>query len=75
MGVDEKQFRVISVNPMSLPPMPRVTSSVVADRLSNCGGFGPGDTPWALVMSPVSAPLQLGSWKLLTPSAAATRCG
>jgi hypothetical protein len=37
--------------------------------------FGPGLTSWGMVMSSVSAPLQLGSRKLLTPNAAATRWG
>ncbi len=69
------EFSTISENPMSLPPMPIVTSWVSAARLSNCGGFGPGLTPWGMVMSSVSAPLQLGSRNSLTPSAAATRWG
>jgi hypothetical protein len=75
VGVGAKQFSMISEKPMSLPPMPTVTSSVVAARLSNWGGFGPGVTPWGAVMSSVSAPLQLGSRKSVTPSAAATRWG
>ncbi len=56
-----KQSSAMLEKPMSLPPMLIVTSSVSGWRLSNCGGLGPGVTPWGWVMSSVSAPLQLGS--------------
>jgi hypothetical protein len=75
VGVSDPQFSMISEKPMSLPPIPSVTTSVPASRLSNCAGFGPGVTPCGSVMSPVSAPLQLGSRNSATPSASARRCG
>ena len=55
-----KQSSAIDENPMSLPPMCSV-HTVSADRESNCGGFGRGDTFWVCVMSSASAPVQLGS--------------
>ena len=62
---------MIDENPMSLPPMPRVTTVVSAVRPSNWGGFGPGQTPCSPVMSPVSAPLQLRSTNRAEPDARA----
>src|SRR4051794_21883569 len=64
-----KQSFASDEKPMSLPPMPSVTSVVSAASASNCGGFGPGDTPCVAVMSPVSAPLQPGARR------AGPRCG
>jgi hypothetical protein len=60
-GCGLKQSSARLEKPMSLPPMPSVTSWVSASSESNCGGFGSGDTFCDCVMSPVSAPLQLGS--------------
>jgi hypothetical protein len=55
------QFSRISVKPMSLPPI--VTETMLVPALSplNCGGFGPGSTFCASVMSLVLAPPQLTS--------------
>jgi len=48
--------------PMSLPPIWSVTIRVCFVSELNWGGFGPsGSTFCGLVMSSVSAPLQLGS--------------
>jgi len=56
------QSRAIPEKPMSLPPIWSVTMPVFFDSESNWGGFGPsGSTLCGLVMSSVSAPLQLGS--------------
>jgi len=66
------QFSMISVKPMSLPPICSVTVRVDAESASNCGGFGPGVTSWDCVMSSVVAPLHEASasdW----PSCAAAR--
>ena len=72
-GVLLKQLWASEEKPMSLPPMPSVTSCVSAWSESNCGGFGSGDTPCDAVMSPVSAPLQLGSASV-SESLVAVRC-
>ena len=66
---------MIDENPMSLPPMPTVTTVVPTVRASNCGGLGPGLTFCGAVMSPVSAPLQLTSAKDANPSARCTSAG
>ena len=48
---------MISVNPMSLPPIETVTTLVVAFSALNCGGFGPKSTFCWTVMWSVFAPL------------------
>lgn len=67
------QFSMISVNPMSLPPIVTETTLVPALSPLNCGGFGPGVTPCDSVMSTVVAPLQLTSVSV-SDFAAAVRC-
>jgi hypothetical protein len=67
-----KQSSARPLKPMSLPPMPSVTISVSAPSWSNCGGFGPGVTPWACVMWLVFAPEQLGS-RSVTPRRGSAR--
>jgi hypothetical protein len=64
---------MISVKPMSLPPICSVTTRVSAVRALNCGGLGPGLTFWAAVMSSVLAPLHDTSASE-RPSCAAARC-
>jgi len=60
-GLSDTQSCAIEENPMSLPPISSVTSAVSAVSESNCGGFGPGVTFCGAVMSPVLAPLHVGS--------------
>src|SRR6478752_5158762 len=61
------QFLMMSVKPMSLPPMVRLTARVLESSASNCGaGFGGGLTLCEAVMSLVSAPLQLTSRNVVT---------
>jgi hypothetical protein len=67
------QFSMISVKPMSLPPIVSDTTPVPAFRPLNWGGFGPGSTFCASVMSLVVAPLQLTSVRV-SPFADAVRC-
>jgi hypothetical protein len=57
-GVAEAQFWMIDVKPMSLPPICSDTVCTEASSALNCGGFGPGVTFCAAVMSSVLAPLQ-----------------
>ena len=61
VGVGLKQSWAIEENPMSLPPIVMLTTAVSTSSESNCGGFGPGLTPWVWVMSSVSAPLHVAS--------------
>src|SRR3954470_15335848 len=63
VGVGLKQSWAIDEKPMSFPPIVMLTTAVSASRESNCGGFGPGVTPWVWVMSSVSAPLHVASRK------------
>jgi len=64
---------MISVKPMSLPPICSVTSAVSVASELNWGGFGPGETFCVVVMWSVFAPLQLGS-RSVRPSWGAARC-
>src|SRR5450759_284317 len=74
-GFGVKQCTRMSKNPTSLPPICTVTNCVLASRLSNCGGLGPGVTFWGDVMFAVVAPEQLASRNVGTCNANATRCG
>jgi hypothetical protein len=40
-GEAEKQLWAMLEKPMSLPPMPTVTTRVSASSAPNCGGLGP----------------------------------
>ena len=51
----------MSMMPMSLPPMPTVTSAVPDDRALSCAGFVPSLVGWAAVISAMVALLQLTS--------------
>jgi hypothetical protein len=61
--------------PMSLPPIPIVTTAVPEVSALNCGGLVPSVTDCDCVMFAVVAPEQLMSWKDDGPIAARTRDG
>ncbi len=61
--------------PMSLPPMPMVTSVVPELSALNCGGFVPRATGCGCVMSAVVAPAQLMLVNEDAPTADATSAG
>jgi hypothetical protein len=65
----------MSKKPTSLPPIPNVTSWVLASRLSNWGGLGPGVTFCGDVMFAVVAPEQLASRNVVTCNVWAKRRG
>src|SRR3954451_13826254 len=72
-GVRLKQSSAMLEKPMSLPPIVRLTFVVSASSESNCGGFGPGDTPCEVVMWLVFAPLHVGSRNAAVPSRPAAK--
>jgi hypothetical protein len=73
-GVGLTQLWTISPKPMSLPPIPTVTSWVPGPSASYCGGLTPFEVCCGAARSRVCAPLQLTSvsW---APERSATRCG
>jgi hypothetical protein len=75
VGERVAQVWTISEKPMSLPPMLSVTRSVPALSASSCGGSVPASVSWAVLRSPVPAPLQLTSTNVVVPRACAVRAG
>jgi hypothetical protein len=74
------QLSATPMRPVSLPPIVIVTSVVSALSASSCGGAGGRSSPRKLsdcgeVRSRVSAPLQVTSRSVVTPSRAPSRCG
>src|SRR5262249_61372400 len=73
LGVVE--WMMMSLNPMLLPPICRVTSVVPTDSALSCGGLVPSGTDCGWVRFAVVAPWQLTSVNVAAPVPAATSDG